>query len=330
MDNNRTVDVGTLLDSVAQTLKQNQAGLDNTGAKQGANAHGQRMAAAFQVAAQAARQSGSRDAGKQFAAAAEAMRRGGKGKATQYYANGLELAAQEFKGKRGITPDDLGPLLQALAGGAQKGNPAQPGQGSMLDALLPAAQGFQNARGSGQDPQSAAIQALGGAVMGAKNTQQAQRGDWFGGKQPTGGVIDPGAASATNIIGGIVGALLPHVLGAVMSRMGGGQSQAQQAPAQGLPQMGGDPNDPLGGLGGLGGLLGGLGGLLGGQGAQQGQGDPLGGLGALLGGGQAPQHGQGRQGNSQGNPLEDLLGGQSPLGGLFGGEQPRKDDSRYV
>ncbi|MDQ3928059.1 MAG: dihydroxyacetone kinase subunit L [Chloroflexota bacterium] len=317
MDGNRTVDVGSLLDSVAQMLKQNQSGLDNTGAAQGANAHGQRMAAAFQVAASAARKTRSRDAGKQFAAAAEAMRRGGKGRATQYYANGLELAAQEFRGKQGLTTDDLGPLLQALAGGAQQGNPAQPGQGSMLDALLPAAQGFTNARGSGQDAQAAALQALGGAVMGARNTQQAQRGNWFGGPQPPSGAMDPGAASATNIIGGIVSALLPQLLGALMSRMGGGQSQGQ-APTQGLPQMGGDPNDPLGGLGGL---LGGLGGLLGGS--QQGQGDPLGGLGALLGGGQNQQQGQG-------NPLEDLLGGQSPLGGMFGGEQPRKDDSRYV
>ncbi|MEA2574660.1 MAG: hypothetical protein QOH93_1958 [Chloroflexia bacterium] len=325
MDSNRTVDVGSLLDSVAHMLKQNQAGLDNTGAAHGADAHGQRMAAAFQVAASAARRTGTQDAGKQFAAAADAMRRGGKGKATQYYANGLQLASQQFQGKQGLSTDDLGPLLQALAGGAQQGNPAQPGQGSMLDALLPAAEGFTNARGSGQDTQTAALQALSGAVMGAKNTQQAQRGSWFGGQKPPSGAMDPGAASATNIIGGIVTALLPTVLGAIMSRIGGGQGNAQQAPGQGLPQLGGDPNDPLGGLGGL---LGGLGGLLGGsQGGQQGQGDPLGGLGALLGG-QQQQQGQG----GQGNPIGDLLGGQSPLGGLFGGgeEQPRKDDSRFV
>jgi hypothetical protein len=300
VDANKTVDVGSLLDSVAQMLKQNQAGLDSTGAAHGADAHGQRMASAFQVAAEKARRSRTRDAGKQFRAAAQAMRQQGKGRAAQYYANGLELAAQEFQGKQGISTDDLGPLLQALAGGAQQNNPAQPGQGSMLDALLPAAQGFMNARGQGADPQAAALQALGGAVTGARNTQQASRGSWFGGQQPTSGVMDPGAASATNIVGGIVTALLPGILSAVMSRMGGGQSQAQPGP--GLPQMGSDPNDPLGGLGSL-----------------------LGGLGGLLGGGQS-QQGQG----SQGNPLQDLLGGQSPLGNLFGGEQPSKDDSRYV
>ena len=324
MDANRTVDVGSLLDSVAQMLKQNQAGLDSTGAQHGATAHGERMATAFQVSASAARKARTRDAGEQFAAAAEAMRRQGKGKATQYYANGLELASQQFQGKQGLTTEDLGPLLQALAGGAQRNNPAQPGQGSMLDALLPAAQGFNNARGSGLDPQAAALQALGSAVMGAKNTQQAARGSWFGGQQAPTGAIDPGAASATNIIGGIVSALLPTVLGAVMSRMGGGQSQAQQS----QPQMGGNSNDPLGGLGSLGGLLGGL--MGGGQGQQQGQGqdDLLGSLGGLLGGGQSPQQGQG----GQSNPLQDLLGGQSPLGDLFGGEQPppRRDDSRYV
>lgn len=288
MDSNRTIDVGSLLNSVAQTLAQNQGGLNATDAGQGT--HGDRMAQAFQVAAQAAQQTASQtqDAGDQFDAAAQALRQSGQGKATQYYADGLEEAAQQFRGRQGISAADIGPLLQSLAGGAQRNNPAQPGQGSMLDALLPAAQGFMGAQNQGLDLGQAAMQALGGAVSGAHGTTRTGR-------------MDPGAASATNIISGIVGALLPSVLGAVMSGGFGGGRQPQMQPAFPGNQQGGysdqyspQGNDPLGGLGGL------LGGLLGG--GQQGGGGMFGGGG---GGGQS----------------------QSPLGGLLGGlgggeEQP--------
>lgn len=314
VDSNRTIDVGSLLDSVAQTLKRNQTGLDSADAAYGGGSHGQRMASAFEVAAGAARNARTNDAGEQFAIAAETMRRQGRGKATQYYANGLELAAQEFQGRQGISADDLGPLLQALAGGAQRGNAAKPGEGSMLDALLPAAQGFTNARDQGKGTQDAALGALGNAIFGAQNTQKVPRGNWFGGQQPTSNAIDPGAASATNIIGGIVSALLPVAMSAIMNRMSGGQAQQQPSfPGGGIPQMGGNPNDPLGGLGDL---LGGLGGLFGGGGQSAPQ-------------QQAPQRGQQ-------NPLDGLFGGGgNPLDGLFGGGgddqvQPKRDDSRYV
>lgn len=279
MDNNKTIDVGSLLSSVAQTLTQNQSGLNSTDAGQGT--HGDRMAQAFQVAAQAAQQTAnqSNDAGDQFDAAAQALRQSGQGKATQYYANGLEEAAQQFRGRQGISAADIGPLLQSLAGGAQRNNPAQLGQGSMLDALLPAAQGFMGAQGQGLDLGQAAMQALGGAVSGAHGTARTGR-------------MDPGAASATNIISGIVGALLPSVLGAVMSGGLGGGRQPQMQPSfpgnqQGYSdQQSSQGNDPLGGLGGLlGGLLGGGqqggGGMFGGGGQSQ---SPLGGLGGALGG----------------------------------------------
>jgi hypothetical protein len=163
----------------------------------------------------------------------------------------------------------------------------QPGQGGMLDALLPALQGYMNAKNQGMSPQDAAIQALGGAVSGAQGTARAGRGS---------NQIDPGAASATNVIGGIVGALLPSVLGALASGGLGGQTRQPQSSTGGsggpLTGLGGDPNDPLGGLGGLlGGLLGGsgsggagAGAFPGGSNAQGGQSPLGGGLGGLLGG----------------------------------------------
>lgn len=313
VDSNRTLDVGSLLDSVAQTLTQNQSGLNSTDVGQGGGTHGDRIAQAFGVAAQAARQTAgqSNDAGAQFAAAAQAMRQAGQGKATQYYANGLEEAAQQFRGQQGVSAADLGPLLQSFVGGAQRNNPAQPGQGSMLDALLPALQGFTGAKNQGLDESQAALHALSGAVTGAQGTAQLSRGGYgpnIGGGRAPSGNIDPGAASATSIISGIIGALLPGVLGSLMSGGLGGLGGGRQSPMQpggSYPPMAG--SDPLGGLGGL---LGGLGGLLGGGGSLgQTQG------GGLFGGGQSP------------------LGGLGGLGGLLGGNEPNKDkpdNTRYV
>ncbi|HYP40325.1 MAG TPA: hypothetical protein VEX13_08180, partial [Chloroflexia bacterium] len=93
--------------------------------------------------------------------------------------------------------------------------------------------------------------------------------------------IDPGAASATNVLGGIVGALLPNVLGAVAQ--GGGSSQQRQPSGRDVyGQEQEQQADPLGALGGLGGLGGLVGGLLGDQG----------------GGGQSTQQGRDRSSSS--------------------------------
>jgi phosphoenolpyruvate---glycerone phosphotransferase subunit DhaL len=273
MDQNRQVDVGTLLGGIATMLEQNQGRLNevDTGARGGT--HGERMAQAFEAAARAASQAGTNDAGEQLAIAAQAMRQQGKGKAAGFYANGLEEAASQFQGQSGISLDNLGPLLQALAGGVQRGNPAQQGQGTMIDALLPAVSAFMSGQQQGLDPKQAAIQALLSAITGAQGTATRRSS----GAQ--GGYVDPGAASATNVLGGIFGSLLPGVIGALGQGAGaGGLGGIQQPSYPGGTQQSGYPigqsgGDPLGGLGGgLGGLLGGLaGGLSGGQGAQGGQ-----------------------------------------------------------
>src|SRR5436190_22165618 len=104
MDTNRQVDVSTILNEVSSMLAQNQGALNQTDAQ---GTHGQRVAQAFQAAAQAASQVNTNDAGQQLSAAADAMREQGSGKAISYYANGLEKAAQQFSGQTGITLNDL-------------------------------------------------------------------------------------------------------------------------------------------------------------------------------------------------------------------------------
>ncbi len=256
MDQNKQVDVGTLLQSVAQMVMQNQGNIDN------GNKHGARVAQAFGAAAQAATNANTNDAGQQFAAAAQAMRQQGSGRAVNFYANGLEQAAQQFTGRNGVSLNDLLPLLQSLSAGAQQGNPAQVGQGSMLDALVPAASAFMNSRNQGLDNQQSALQALGSAVTGARSTTSGPWGS-VQGTAPSGN-MDPGAASATNVIGGIVGAFLPGVLGAIGQQVLGGTGNA--GGRQYTPPSQAQSGDPLGGLGGIVGALGGLGGLGGGIG----------------------------------------------------------------
>jgi hypothetical protein len=178
------------------------------------------------------------------------MRQAARGKAIGYYANGLEQAASQFQGQSGISLDSLAPFLQSFLGGVQQGNPAQPGQGTMIDALLPAVMAFMSARQSGADPTQAAMQALQSAMSGARGTAGRS------------GQIDPGAASATNVLGGIIGSFLPGVLGSASQGIGSElRGQQRQSPAfpQGSSQNYQEqPNDPLGSIGSILGSLGGL------------------------------------------------------------------------
>jgi phosphoenolpyruvate---glycerone phosphotransferase subunit DhaL len=245
------VDVSTMLNNIAAALSQNRQTLDQIGHGTG-RTHGDRVAQAFSAAAQAAQQAPTNDAGEQLLVAAEAMRREGKGKSIPFYADGLEEAGQQMHGKQSISAADLGSLISAFTGGVQKNNPAQPGQGSMLDALLPAAAAFLSTK-QGQDLTQAALDAIIGSVSGAQSTAgRSGDYDWAGGRAPGPGGIDPGAASATNVIGGLIGSVLPGVLGALSQGAGGARPTGATVPSgtAGAPGM----DDILGGL--LGGMLG--------------------------------------------------------------------------
>lgn len=301
----RNVDVPTLLSTIAQQLDQNQGHLnqvDNSGT------HGQRVALAFNAAADAARQSGSNDAGAQLEAAAQAMRRQGKGKATAFYADGLEQAARNFSGQQGISSDNLLPFLQSFLGGIERNNPATPGQGTMIDAIQPAVSALNQAQQSGQPLQGGLLDMLGAAINGTQSTASSR------------GTVDPGAASATNVIGGIVAALAPTLINMLMSNMSKGSAGGGAMPG-GFGTSTGGYGAPQGDLGGL------LGSLMSSQGVQTGlDAEPRGSyqqgggvdLGGLLGGLMGAQGGQQQAG---GSGSMDWVGGL--LGGLMGNSGQR-------
>jgi len=282
LDQNRQVDVASVLSTVAQQLNLNKNQLNNV---DNAGTHGQRIASAFAAAASAAQNSGSNDAGQQLQAAAQAMRQQGQGKAAGFYAQGLEQAAAKFAGQSGISAASLGTFLQSFLGGVQKNNAVKPGQGGMLDALGPAVNAYLQSQ-QGGNMQQAITNALGAAISGTSNTA-------------SGGSVDPGAASVTNVLGGIFSAIAPQLIGNALS----GSQQ--------------------GGAGsGLGNMLGGL--LSGGAGQQaQAQAQSSGGMGWLTGlvGGMANNSQvAGSQGGNLnvGGLLNDLMGSQGAQGANSG------------
>lgn len=287
MDNNSQVDISTILNSIATQLQQNQGQLNSV---DNAGTHGQRIADAFTAAANAAQNAGSNDAGTQLLQAAEAMKEQGTGKAATFYAQGLEQAAKKFEGQSGIGMDDLAPFLQSFLGGVRQNNPAKPGQGTMLDALGPAVSAFTQAQRSSGNTEQAMAQALGAAINGTADTANKQ------------GNVDPGAASVTNVLGGIFVALAPQLLNMLMNR-------GAQGTSQGAGQGGGFD------IGGL------IGGLMGGAGASGQAAQPGGQAGWLTGllGGMANAAGGGGSGSSGGVDIGGLLGGLMGSSGSAGG-----------
>jgi hypothetical protein len=297
MDQSSNVDVASVLTTVAQQLNLNKNHLNQVDSS---GTHGDRIANAFAAAAQAAGNAGSGDAGQQLQAAAQAMRQQGQGKAATFYAQGLEQAAGQFAGKSGISAADLGTFLQSFMGGVQKNNPAQPGQGTMLDALGPAVTAFTQGQQSG-NTQQAITNSLGAAIRGASSTG-------------SGGTVDPGAASITNVLGGIFSSVAPQLIG---NLLGGGQNQSAGGQSGGF-NLGGLVGDLMGGSQGqqgsqsswINGMLGGLASGNAGQSIGQGMGSELGGLmGDLMGGAS-----QGQGGTNLGARLGGLLDNEEPKG----------------
>ncbi len=299
MDQSSNVDVASVLTTVAQQLNLNKNQLNQVDSS---GTHGERISNAFAAAAQAAKNTGGNDAGQQLQAAAQAMRQQGQGKAATFYAQGLEQAAGQFAGKSGISAADLGTFLQSFLGGVQKNNPAQPGQGTMLDALGPAVTAFTQGQQSG-NTQQAITNSLGAAIKGATGTAAG-----------TGGAVDPGAASIANVLGGIFSAVAPQLIG---NLLGGRQNQPVGGQSGGF-NLGALAGDLMGGSQGqqgsqsswVNGLLGGLASGNAGQAGGQGMGSELGGLMGDLMGGQS----QGQGGNELGSMLGGLLGNQENKG----------------
>jgi dihydroxyacetone kinase-like protein len=171
----------------------------------GQGTYGDRLARAFTQAGLAVRRAGTGDAGRDLELAGEAIETVAGGQTGRYYRQGLRQAAQAVRGRPGLSVADAGRFLSAFLEGVRQNNPAQPGQSTMLDVLIPAASAYATSSRLGLTRAQAIQSAVGAAAMGRKQT--ASMPPLVGGKGRA-GHEDPGAAGAELFVDGLMRGLL--------------------------------------------------------------------------------------------------------------------------
>lgn len=196
-----TVDLADIFSSITNQLRSDR---DQINAVDGSNGnHGDNALSNFEMVTNVLNGMRGQDAGQQLRQAANVLEQNGQGSTANLYAGGLLEAAQRLQGKDGIGLDDVLPLLQGLLGGVQGRTAAQPGQGTLLDTLLPAVSSYTNARQSGRSNSNAIMDALGAALRGSQQTYQQPAQYGRSSQQTTLPRRDPGAASANSLLHGL-------------------------------------------------------------------------------------------------------------------------------
>lgn len=197
--------VARVFEVIGSVMQRERGRLNQLDSFGGQGIYGDRIARAFTQAGLAVRRAGTGDAGRDLELAGEAIETVAGGQTGRYYRQGLRRAAQEFRGRPGLSVADAGRFLSALLAGIQENNPAQPGQSTILDVFIPAATAYATCSRLGLTRAQAIQSAVGAAAMGRKKT--ATMPPLVGGKGRA-GHEDPGAAGAELFIGGLMRALL--------------------------------------------------------------------------------------------------------------------------
>ncbi|HUS16444.1 MAG TPA: DAK2 domain-containing protein [Chloroflexia bacterium] len=208
-----SVPVGDLLQVAAATMQQERGRLNALSSFGGEGTHGDRMARAFRDAAYAVHGSGTGDAGEDLQLAGQVLMdpTSRYGRAAVYLGQGLAEAGKQFIGQTGVSLADLVPLLTGLLAGAQQGDAAAPGQGTLIDVLIPAVTAYTNAASQGLTYQQSIQGMLGAAMAGVRNTANMPQPHTPRPKQAPGqaaGQPDPGAATTQTFLTGLVQGLL--------------------------------------------------------------------------------------------------------------------------
>ena len=200
----KSVPLDDLFGSVVGTLESQRGYLNDLDRMGGNGNHGDNVVDNFKLITESLRRDHDLEAREQLQRAASTLQQNGRGATARLYAEGLREAAQEVPAGSGqIDLQTLMPLLQGLLTGVSSNTQAQPGQGTLLDALLPGIQSYLGARQAGQSNSQAMMNALGAALTGSR--QMHQQPAMFGQsrRQPQQAWLDPGAASAVSILEGI-------------------------------------------------------------------------------------------------------------------------------
>lgn len=203
MTTQKMINPADLFASIADQLRNDRDHLNQLDQQGGNGNHGDNMVANFDMLSDALRNLGGQDASSQLRHAADLMQERGRGASAQIYAQGLRQASQQVVGRVGIGLEDLAPLLQGLLGGMQQRTDAQPGQGTMIDSLLPGIMSFMQARASGRSMAESAMDALGAAMRGSSQIQRqpSQFGQYR--RDGSDAYQDPGASSGASFLQGL-------------------------------------------------------------------------------------------------------------------------------
>lgn len=125
------------------------------------------------------------------------------------YATAFMRAGAALKGKTTLSDADIVAMFQAMAKGIQDRGKAEPGEKTMIDAWLPAAEAAAAALAEGLDAAQCLAAATDAARAGAEATKAmiAAKGRSSRLGERAIGHIDPGAASAVTVIAAMERAL---------------------------------------------------------------------------------------------------------------------------
>ena len=146
------------------------------------------------------------DLGKFFVNAGMATNRAGSSTMGTLVATGLMRAGKEARGLIELTPHQLATMLTAAALGMQERGKAQPGDKTVLDTILPAAEAFSQSIRAGEALPEAGRKMVQAAEIGRDHVTPLRskigRASWVG--ERTQGLVDPGCETLVIILKAII------------------------------------------------------------------------------------------------------------------------------
>ena len=149
------LNLAKLFQSVGKTMLENKNSLNE--ADTGNHDHGDNMVQIFNIASKAMQAKKGATPSEQLAYAGQQLQSSLKSGSAQLYAEGLARAAQQFKGKKKIGPEDAMPMIQALMGSAQSSPQSQVDE-------------------STADPLGSLLGTLGGGLLGGQSEKSGAGG----------------------------------------------------------------------------------------------------------------------------------------------------------
>jgi phosphoenolpyruvate---glycerone phosphotransferase subunit DhaL len=153
------------------------------------------------------RQNADEDLGRYVTGAGLAVNRAASSSLGTLLATALMRAGKEVRGKAELEPGDLVTMLRAADTGIQERGKAKPGDKTIIDALHPAAEAFDEAMTQGDSLDVAASRMISAAQDGLDTVTPVRskigRAGWIG--ERTEGKVDPGCAACLIILQALAG-----------------------------------------------------------------------------------------------------------------------------